>query len=86
MKDLTQREVREKVRHWLIRLANRIGSGEYYDFGSPIISTFALKNVLIAATRSSIYGYKDGKWVKMSNTDYTTHTVNNDQLSKRREE
>lgn len=60
-------KLRNRVRDFLIRLANDIGDKTYYDFGEPIVNGFTFKKKLIVFTKSGIYALGKGKtWTKVS--------------------
>ena len=47
--------------YWLL---NKLKSGEYYDFGSPIVSMVVLKDTLVIATKEAVYRSVDQKKFK----------------------
>lgn len=59
--------MRNKIRNLLMKLANRIGDGSYYDFGEPIVATLSFGKILVVATENSVYGWngKD-RWLSIS--------------------
>lgn len=58
--------MRNKIRSWLIRLANWIGDGSYYDFGEPVIALVTFRKNLIIGTSNSLYKYDGKKYTKIA--------------------
>jgi hypothetical protein len=63
--------MKNKIRQWLINLANKIGDKDYYDFGEPITQVVVFGDTLIVSTKHSIYGNRGGKskWLKVKPTN-----------------
>lgn len=60
--------IRTKLYYWLIRLANWVKPGEYYDFNEQVVAMTVFLNRLYVATKSSMYRKNktnDG-WKKVS--------------------
>lgn len=55
--------MRNRIRNWLIDLANKIGTKEYYQFGEEIRGMVEHKGELIVFTEKQIYKH-DGKKFK----------------------
>lgn len=58
--------MRNKIRWWLIILANFIGTKEHHDLGEPIVGLVTLGKKLFVATKGSLYLYKDKKYTRIS--------------------
>lgn len=58
--------MRNKIKQWLISLANAIGDKSYYDFGEPICHLVTYKDMLVVSTKNTVYYFKDGKWMGLS--------------------
>lgn len=56
--------MRQKIRFWLINLANKIGGQEYYQFGEEITGMLEHKKKLIVCTKTQMYSF-DGKKFKL---------------------
>lgn len=63
--------IRQRIRTWLIDLANRIGGKDHYDFGEPIVGISTYKNFLIAATKHSVWSTTGKKWLRIKRTRQT---------------
>lgn len=51
--------MRNKIRWYLIKLANWIGTKEHFDFGEPIVAVVPHLNSLIVGTSSGLFKYKE---------------------------
>ncbi len=68
--------MRNKLRWWLIKVANWIGNPNpctegYYDFGEPIKQTFSYGKWIVVSTERSIYYYNNKKWHKLGSLELT---------------
>lgn len=60
--------LRRKLYYWLIRIANRIKPGDFYDFGEEIKACMVYRDRLYVGTVASMYrkNKSNDKWKKVS--------------------